>query len=202
MKRTPWYLWSTVVAVSIVGIGLVPAVYRPSARFPKDYTLPHDNFDATTMQQIQSDLQQYQVQLTPQNHEVYMVTGGIGTANPRIMGWDSGGDMTFGLNNPPGTIYQIQELEQNPMTWKQVIAHGKLNPKTKTGVTFTYKPLHWVKMTTKTGQFYYKLKNTGEAAQYFFRKGNTYIVVIPFPQDTFPQGLMSHLVPFGNPVKK
>ena len=46
LKRTPWYLWSTVVAVAIVGIGLVPVVYRPSARFPKDYTLPHDNFDA------------------------------------------------------------------------------------------------------------------------------------------------------------
>lgn len=30
---------------------------------------------------------------------MYMVTGGLGVANPRIMAWDSGGNMTFGLND-------------------------------------------------------------------------------------------------------
>jgi len=155
-----------------------------------------------TMQQIQADLQQYHVAENPQDHEVYMVTGGIGVANPRIMGWDSNGNMTLGFNGPPGTTFQIRELGQNPMTWQQVITHGKLDPKTKTGLTFTYKPLHWIKEATKTGKVFYKLDYSTQTSQYFFRKGDTYIVVMPFPNNTFPVGLVSHLVPIGNPIKK
>lgn len=70
----------------------------------------------------------YHVQQNPQDHEVYMVTGGIGVADPRIMAWDSGGDTTFGFNGPPETTFQIQELGQNHLTWKEVIPHGKPQP--------------------------------------------------------------------------
>lgn len=118
------------------------------------------------------------------------------------MGWDSDGNMDFGLNDPPGTTFQIQEISQNPMTWKQVIPHGKPDPKTKKGVTFTYRPLHWIKNVTQTGQVFYKLDDSTQAPQYFFQKGNTYVVVRPFPNDVFPVGLMSHLVSIGNHVKK
>lgn len=201
MRLAPKYVWSIVIVVTTMVIGYI-SIYRPSTNFTKDYTLPHDNFEKATMQQIEADIQQYQVAQNPQDHEVYMVTGGIGVANPRIMEWDSGGNMDFGFNGPPGIIYNIQEFGQNPMTWKQVITHGKLNPKSKKGVTFTYKPVHWIKHVTKTDQVFYNLDESPHASEYFFQKGSTYIVIRPFPNDAFPEGLMSHLVPIGNPVKK
>lgn len=201
VRLVPKFLWSMAGALAVMAI-IYASTYRPPTPVPKDYTLPNDNFDNATMQQIQDDLEQYHVQQKPQDHEVYVVTGGIGVANPRIMGWDSNGNMNFGFNGSPGTTFQIQEIGQNPINWQQVIPHGKPDPKTKKGVTFTYKPLHWTKNVTKTGQVFYKLDDSAQAPQYFFQKGNTYIVVIPFPNDTFPVGLMNHLMPIGNPVKK
>ncbi|MCL6443611.1 MAG: hypothetical protein K6T83_09180 [Alicyclobacillus sp.] len=179
-----------VVAIVVVVFAFSSASHRST--IPKDYTLPNDNFDAATMQRIQTDFSQYQVAQTPQDHEVYMVSGGLGVANPRIMGWDSRGNMIFGFNGPPGTTFEILETGQNPMTWKTVIPHGKPDRKTKRGVTFTYKPLHWIKQVTKTGQTFYKLDDSTQAPQYFFKKGDTYILVIPFPGDVFPTGLMNH----------
>lgn len=197
----PVYRWAIPLFSILVGLSIyVSFPHEPSV--PKDYTLPGDKFDKATIQQIEQDLGQYNVGQTAQDHEVYMVTGGIGVADPRIMGWDSGGNMGFGFNGPPGNTYQIQEYGQDPMSWKKVIPHGKLNPKTKKGMIFTYEPLHWIKHTTKAGKVYYKLDDPKQGAQYFFQEGKTYIVVIPFPRDEFPTGLMTHLEPIGNPVKK
>ncbi|MDQ0191282.1 hypothetical protein JI721_12020 [Alicyclobacillus cycloheptanicus] len=195
------YRWGIPLVIVLFGIAVFAWPHRVPP-IPKDYTLPNDNFDKATMEQIQSDLDQYNVAQAPQDHEVYMVTGGLGVANPRILGWDSGGNMTFAFNGPPGTTFDIEEMGQSPMTWKEVIAHGKLNPKTKKDITFTYQPLHWIKHVAKSGEVYYKLDDPKQTPQYFFQKGNTFIIVRPFPQDVFPTGLMNHLVPIGNPVHK
>ncbi|GMA51879.1 hypothetical protein GCM10025857_32360 [Alicyclobacillus contaminans] len=71
LKHIAWMLAS----LMIVGIGYL-STFHPSSNVPKDYTLPNDNFDTATMQQIEADLQQYQVAQNPHDHEVYMVTGG------------------------------------------------------------------------------------------------------------------------------
>nr|WP_026975502.1 hypothetical protein [Alicyclobacillus contaminans] len=152
LKHIAWMLAS----LMIVGIGYL-STFHPSSNVPKDYTLPNDNFDTATMQQIEADLQQYQVAQNPHDHEVYMVTGGLGVENPTIMSWDSDGNMTFGFYGPPGEIFEIQETGQDPRSWKRVIPQGKPDPKTKQGVTFTYKPLHWIEQYSSTGQVYYKL---------------------------------------------
>lgn len=201
MRLTSKHITGVTIALMVL-VTAWTLVYRPLTSSAKDYTLPNDNFDSATLQQIQTDLQQYQVSQNPQDHEVYTVTGGIGVANPRILRWGSDGNMNFGLNGSPGEMYQIRELGQNPMLWKQEIPHGKLDPQTKKGVTFTSKPVHWIAHYTATGQVYYKLDDPSQGPQYFFQKENTYIYVTSFPNDVFPVGLMNHLVPVGNPVTK
>jgi hypothetical protein len=202
MKSLPLDKWVILFFVVVAGFVAYSFIRPSEPQIPKDYVLPHDDFDKTTLNQIQADLQQYQVAQTPHDHEVYMITGGLGVANPRIMAWDSDGNMTFGLNGPPGTTFTIRELGQNPMTWKQAIPDEKPTPQNKKDMTFTYKPVHWIKHTTKTGQVYYKLADASQAPQYFFQKGNTFIWVMPFSKDVFPEGVMTHLVPIGNPIRK
>ena len=201
MRLAPKHIGWVTVAMMVLVMACT-LLYRPSTSIAKDYTLPNDNFDNATMQQIQADLQQYDVSQNPQDHEVYTVTGGLGVANPRILRWGSDGNMNFGLNGSPGTMYQIREMGQNPLLWKQETPHGKLAPQTKKGGTFTYKPVQWIAHYTATGQVYYKLDDPSQGPQYFFQKGNTYIYVSSFPNDVFPVGLMNHLVPVGNPIKK
>lgn len=102
-KHTTWAAIGLMVLVTAWTL-----LYRPPTSIAKDYTLRNDNFDNATLQQIQADLQQYQVSQNPQDHEVYTVTGGIGVANPRILRWGADGNMNFGLNGSPGEMYQLQ----------------------------------------------------------------------------------------------
>jgi hypothetical protein len=205
MRSLPirWVYFFVAVTIGIVAYSLSQS---SESHTPKDYVLPHDDFDKTTLEQIQAALEQYHVAETPHDHEVYMITGGLGVANPRIMAWDADGNMTFGLNGPPGTIFTFREMAQNPMTWKKVTPDEKLTqkptPQNKQDMTFSYEPLRWIKHTTKDGQVYYKLADASQSPQYFFKKGNTFIWVMPFPQDVFPEGVMTHLVPVGNPTGK
>lgn len=190
-----------VLSIILIGIVIfVISIIHQSLAMNRDYSLPNDDFSPSTIDEIHKDLAQYNVVETPRNYEVYMVTGGIGVANPRIMEWDSMGNMTFGYNGSPGYLFQIHESKQNPMIWKQQIVHGKLEPKTKQGLTFTYKPIHWIKHTTGIGQIYYQMDDHKQPTLYFFKKGHTYIVVQSFPSDIFPVSLMNHLKPIGNLV--
>jgi hypothetical protein len=82
------------------------------------------------------------------------------------------------------------------------------------GVTMRSLPIRWVYFfvavtigivaysLSQDGQVYYKLADASQSPQYFFKKGNTFMWVMPFPQDVFPEGVMTHLVPVGNPIGK
>lgn len=67
MKSTSPNHWRPYVLGLLAGL-VVIAVYmmfRPTQPpMPKDYVLPHDNFDQHTMDQIWADLNQYQVAQT------------------------------------------------------------------------------------------------------------------------------------------
>lgn len=145
--------------------------------------LPHDNFSAATQRQIRADLRQNNVMDSPQNHEVYRVTGGIGAANPKIISWGNTGNMTFEVLRSR-TTYSIDEMATAPVTWHYVPSG---------------RPIQWQKYVTQSGQVYYGHSFSG-VNKYFFKKGATYIVVMVAPAGRFPVGLMDHLQPMGNPV--
>jgi hypothetical protein len=197
VRWTRWNISLMVLVVGIMGIATFRSSHLGNS-LPKDYVLPHDNFDQTTMGEIWAHLNQFNVAQTPEDHEVYMVTGGLGVANPRLMGWDSGGNMQFGSNS--GTTYEIRETANDPATWKYAIPH--VIDQDAKNATFTYQPTHWTKQYTDTHQVYYQLDDPNQSPQYYFQKGNTFVLVITFPNDAFPQGLMNHMVPLGNPIKK
>lgn len=194
------YKVSAGLLVAIALIGVVLAVYRQRSstpQTPNDYVLPHDNFDQKTMDTVRSYLAQYDVANTPQDHEVYMVTGGLGIANPRIMAWDSGGNMDFGGNQSGDPIYNFQFTSQSPTTWKTDYQHqGEM------------KPVPWILKHTKSGFSYYEWDMTMyQTTQFYFKKGSTYVLLrvdywLNSPKPTFPEGLPSHLMPIGNPVTK
>jgi hypothetical protein len=171
-----------------------------------DYVLPHDNFSKQTMDAIRSHLAQYNVMHTPQDHDVYMVTGGLGIANPRILGWDSGGNMNFAGNESGDPMYSIQETSQSPATW--YTRHENKGVGWTNGTQEGFKPVPWVLKHTKSGVPYYEWDMIPyELIQFYFKKDNTFIVLkVDYmkgqPKPTFPQGLISHLVPLGNPVTK
>ncbi|WP_029422937.1 hypothetical protein [Alicyclobacillus macrosporangiidus] len=172
-----------------------------TAQQERDIALPNDDFDAATMAQIYKNLNQYNVASTPQDHEVYVVTGGIGTANPRILEWDSAGNMDFGRRQG-GEIFHILQMHQDPRTWQYAIPHVSGNTAADAkNATFTYTPTRWVPIKTHTGRVYYKLDDPHQSPQYCFQVGNTYFLVVPFPKDEFPEGLMTHLKPLGNPLR-
>ena len=176
-------------AITLIFVGTlgayVPHFYRSHTpgRSAVAARLPHDNFSAATQRQIQADLRQYNVAESPQNHEVYRVTGGIGAANPAIVSWGNAGNMTFELPHS-GETYRIEEMATDPLTWHYVSSD---------------RPVRWQKYVTQSGQVYYGHSFSG-VDKYFFKKGSTYIVVMVTPAGRFPRGLIDHLQPVGNPV--
>lgn len=182
--------------VILVGVTVSIYGYRSlKSQTPRDYVLPHDNFDQQTMETIKSNLIQYDVANTPQDCEVYMVTGGLGIANPRIMEWDSGGNMDFGGNQSGDPSYNFQFTSQSPVSWK-----------TDNGRQGEWKPVPWVLKHTKSGVSYYEWDMPREQiTQFYFKKGSTYVLLkvdywLNASKPSFPKGLLSHLVPIGNPV--
>lgn len=202
MKKPDRILVTVGVILVIGAFGLYR--YRTiSAPIPRDYTLPHDNFSKKTMDTIRADLAQYSVGSTPQDHEVYMITGGIGVANPRILSWDSIGNMTFGGNK--GGDWEFREIAQPPSEW--YMKTGDHGVGWTNGPAPGYKPVPWIIKYTSTGMPYYEWDTIPhQMTQYYFEKGDTYIVLriddLSMNQSTptFPEGVMSHLVPLGNPV--
>ena len=177
----------------IAGLLVVYGYHPVKPAIPHDYILPHDNFDSQTMKAIREHLNQYNVSGTPQDHEVFMVTGGLGIANPRITEWDSGGNMDFMGNQAGDRIYSFQFTSQSPATWK-------------TGSEL--KPVPWVLKHSKSGMPYYEWDMPKYLiAQFYFKKDNTYVILkvdyaFNKPKPAFPTGLPGHLVPIGNPVVK
>lgn len=145
--------------------------------------IPNDNFSASMQRQIRTDLREYNVAGSPQNHEVYRVTGGIGAANPEIISWGNAGNMTFEIPRS-GATYRIEQMVVNPKTWRSVPSG---------------RPIHWHEYVTQTGHVYYGHNFSG-VQKYFFNQDSTYIVVVVTPAGRFPVGLMTHLKPVGNPV--
>lgn len=196
----PAYKISLGLFETIILVGGTFSVYRKSSaqsQTPRDYVLPHDNFDQQTMDTIRANLTQYHVAHTPLDHEVYMVTGGLGIANPRIMEWDSGGNMDFGGNQSGDFGYDFQLTSQSPASWK-----------TDNGRQGEWKPVPWIRKHTKSGVPYYEWDmHRLQTTQFYFKKGSTYVLLrVNYWQSgqktPFPDGLLSHLVPLGNPVLK
>lgn len=144
--------------------------------------LPNGNFNVSTMQRLYSALNPSD--FSQLDHQVYVVTGGLGMAKPRIMAWDPVGDVTLGQAYGTGTaIFSIQEFGP------------ELQTATRNG-----KPLPWVKKKTASGTAYYQYvwspKNPYSPIWYYFKKGNTFIrltvsgVKGVYP---FPQGLPNHM---------
>ncbi|MFB5189083.1 hypothetical protein [Alicyclobacillus fastidiosus] len=196
MKRA--YSISVGILIGVVLTGAVSCVhpYHPSySQTPRDEVLPHDNFDQQTISEIRAHLADYDVAQTPQDHEVYMVTGGLGIANPRIMEWDSSGNMDFGGIQSGDPIFHFQFLSQSPANWKtDYYQKGKMES------------VPWIQEHTKSGAVYYEWNTArDQTTQFYFTKGSTYVVLtvdygLNAAKPAFPEGLLSHLVPVGNPI--
>lgn len=200
--------WATVALAGGLILGASYLVYHSiepnSQPLPTDYVTRGDNFDSTTLQKIRGAFSEYHVGGSPLDHEVYMITGGLHIANPRIMSWDSLGNMSFGGNQGDSWIYDFEETAQSPANWyMQQQNHGV---GWTTGPAGGYKPVPWVLKHTPSGLPYYEWdipKIT--TRQFYFKQGNTYIIlradyVLGERPPSFPDGLPKHLVAIGNPV--
>lgn len=148
-------------------------------------------FSRATLLSILAHLNQYNVTTKPQNHEVYVLTGGLGTADPQVDGWDSGGNMSFQVG---GTFYDLREQSQGPAGWRlySSTSNGGLVP--------------WVQKDTTSGQVYFEWHVNSGMTKFYFKKGSTYVYLSESPGPStppkFPEGIIRHLVPIGNPVTK
>ncbi|QSO53615.1 hypothetical protein JZ785_07165 [Alicyclobacillus curvatus] len=114
----------------------------------------YDNFSQQTLNTMQTDLSMDNVAGAEHGHEVYIITGGLGLANPRILSWDANGNMTFGGNGGDGWSYSFTETSQSPTDW-YTKAQGN-------GIMWTdgpeagLKPVPWVLKHTSSGIPYYQ----------------------------------------------
>ncbi|WAH36614.1 hypothetical protein [Alicyclobacillus dauci] len=200
MVRRTQLMWSVILAIAVWGLYQIWAEHATSQEPDKNYVLPNDNFDSATMNTIHSDLNQYSVSQEPLDHEVYILTGGIGTANPRLMGWDSIGNMMFAKPDSPET-FDFRQESQSPSTWEtERQSKGVL---VSEGSSSGMKPVPWVKKTTKSGRIYFQWDELPGITQFYFEQGHTYIVLVVGSASgnaSFPSGVMTHLQPVGNPV--
>ena len=193
-------------------VGRLPFVTSASGNAPVqigttmvDPTDP-GTFSRATLLKLRSDLNQYKLATRPQDHEVYVLTGGLGTADPQIPMFDSFGNMTF---QAPGAAYWITEQVQSPSLWR-VQSHSA----TSAGIAMGDPPpsdgplLAWVRHETKSGQTYYEWTASKDLKYMYFRKGRTYVVVTiqgfsrSMKSPVKEQAIINHLVPIGNPVTK
>lgn len=180
-----------------------PGQFSPKPEHNK--VLPGDNFDQSTMDAIWSAIHQYHVDENPQDHAVYILNGGLGIANPSMMSWDSQGNMELG-GKPD--MFGIRELAESPAFWQTqkhnggvMIAEGG----TELQSGFSYVP--WIEKHTKSGFIYYQWDMMPGATQFYFKEGDTYIVLkvssigntLGYP---FPEGVVTHLIQLGNPVQR
>lgn len=144
MKRSDYAALIVLVLAVAAGTIAYKMFTRPHTPLKQDYSLPDDVFDEKTIGGVWERLYQYNVAGTPQNYEVYMLTGGLGLADPEVRGYDSQGNMEF-LDLDHGIWYEIHE-----------------------STNFNGTRSDWIKEHTNTGQVYFKLNDPRQAPQYFF----------------------------------
>jgi hypothetical protein len=180
MSRSTKSVWLAVSVLAVI-VAAVSGYTLHHATNPQTElsTLPNDNFSVSTQQRIDAVTS---LSMDQTNHRVYIVTGGLGMANPRIMTWDNTGDITFGQPNGPVTF----DIEQFGPGFQHATMDGKSIP--------------WIKKQTDLGVTYYEyvwsLNTQYSPVWYYFEKGNTYIrLTISGSKDVypFPEGLLTHL---------
>lgn len=202
MQKNKTNTWFVSVVAGVVLAGFLAVYYHhPETRQPVT-DIAGERFDTQTMAEIRADLNQYDVAGTAHNHEVYMITGGLGITNPRILSWDSDGNMEF-ASHVGGTFYDIRQSAQSPARWSmQRQGSGVM---VTNGPVAGYKPVPWVRKETPSGASYYQWDMIrGQITQFYFKEGETYIILkesmgIP-ASPKFPAGLINHVVSLGNPV--
>ncbi|WP_029420786.1 hypothetical protein [Alicyclobacillus macrosporangiidus] len=170
---------------------------------PKPYVLPNDDFDQKTMNAIRAAIDQYRVATTPHDHEVYIVTGGLGEANPQLDGFDSDGNMTFHMFTQNNATIDIRETTFSPAKWQmQHQGTGIMVAEDPIGPVAGFSPVPWVHKTTTNGVDYYEWDEFPTTKVYYFQKDKTYVILtVNFEgQFAFPEGIINHLEPIGNPV--
>ena len=170
--------WAITVLVVIVGAVTDYVLHHPTNPQTELSRLPNDNFSVSTQQRIDAVV----TSQSTAHHRVYIVTGGLGMASPRMMTWDSTGDITFGQPNGPVTF----DIQQFGPGFQKATLNGR--------------PIPWIKKQTPTGFTYYEYvwsPNTPYSpVWYYFQRGHTFIrLTISGSKNVypFPQGLPSHL---------
>lgn len=194
MKRVS--LLAVIGVVTLAGIWGMESVQRSSAS-SMEYHLPHDNFSPATEASITAKLAQYDVAQTPLRHEVYRLTGGLGEADPLVVFWDAGGNMTFQLGGDNQETVALKETSQSPRTWRTSVAS------VPSGVSLP--PLHqvpWVRHVTPAGNVYFQWNEAKGREVFYFLRGRTYVTLtlVFIHSAQFPRGIFTHLEPVGNPV--
>jgi hypothetical protein len=165
---------------------------------PKPYILPNDDFDQKTMNAIRAAIDHFQVATTPHNHEVYIVTGGLGEANPH-----SDGNMTFRMRTENNATIDIRETPVSPARWQmQHQGTGIMVAEDPSGPVAGFSPVPWVHKTTTDGFDYYEWDEFPTTKVYYFQKDKTYIILTVnyIGQFEFPEGIIHHLESIGNPL--
>jgi len=133
--------------------------------------LLNDNFSSQTMEQLHQIVPK--LGLSTIDYQPYLPTGGLNSANPRILAWGPYMDITFGIPESNTQMYTIREMNK-----KYIQNFGP-----------------WKAVKVETGQTYYVDTQPNHQNFFMFYKGATSVWVDVFPRGDFPIGLMSHLVP-------
>ncbi|QQE77260.1 hypothetical protein [Alicyclobacillus sp. SO9] len=189
-------------AILILAGGSAFLVSRGRSR-TEDHVPYNGNFNTPTLNHIWKDISQWNVRTRVQNHKVYVITGGLGVSNPKIMQADSNGNFTFSVGGSPGVQYRFYELGHSPNNWihtgsEIITAPGNIPPQSQ--------KVPWVKRATESGQTYFEWDMSKSSKYYYFRRGNTYITLYEWTTDSstsvpsFPADVFTHLTTLNNPV--
>ncbi|QSO48426.1 hypothetical protein [Alicyclobacillus mengziensis] len=198
---------SSLLVVLVVALFAGTWMYHKVHSKPANYVLANDNFDQPTLKQIWADIDKWNVRYEAQDHEVYVVTGGLNMANPVIMYANSNGNFTFGQQPTTLPQYQFVEWGQSPANWSYSKAING-------GYDITTAPnnhpspenrVPWTPHQTDAGQTFYEWDMSGDTAYYYFKQGNTYITIYARSEQgtnhpAFPSGIFTHLTALNNPV--
>lgn len=199
--------WSTVGVVVIMVVIAVIAYHQAKPAAPKNYVLPNDNFNQDTMDEIWKDIHQWNVESTPQDHSLYVLTGGLHMANPVITYASSDGTFAFAPHPTNQPNYRFTEWARSPADWSYQQNTGPSGGTSiKMGGTPMGKLVPWVKHETSMGRTYFEWDMSSNMTWYYFKHGDTYITIQvddlgSKTRPPFPSGVMTHLVAIGNPVQ-
>lgn len=201
-----YFFGSLLLVFIIVSLIIIPYFSFRHFMTQEHYTR-NDSFNQSTINIISADFNRLKVSNLPQDHEVYMLTGGIGISNPDILTVNSKGNMTFSGHSMEMPIIQVQEFGQTPLLWKMEKGDYGVNISENEKNIPNYSLIPWRNEVTASGYPYYAWKfpydNGLKQSLFYFRYKNTFIVLsiqtiagIPI----FPSGIINHLVPIDNPI--